>query len=147
MAGQQSFSATVEAWVAETKARAEAVFHEAAQEVVAEMQKPVKAGGNMPVDLGHLRASLQAGIGVPVNTTSRERPAGAQPVDYDPGPVNLVIAGAELGEEVFATYGMAYALFQEYGTVHQPGRGFVALAAQRWPQIVTSVAARMRSQK
>ncbi len=35
-----SFSADVDAWVRQTKERAEAVFHESAQEVVSEMQRP-----------------------------------------------------------------------------------------------------------
>lgn len=58
------------------------------------------------------------------------RPPSAENVAYDPSPVALVIAGAKLGQTIYATYGAAYAPAME------ARYGFVRMAAQRWASIV-----------
>lgn len=138
---QQSFAAQVDAWVAKTKERTEAVFKESAQRVLAEAQKPVGAGGNMPVDTGFLRASLQATINAPVAAVTF-RTEGQQ---YDAASVALVIAGAQLGDTIYGVYTANYARYVEYGSRGRAGRGFVRLAAQQWPQIVSQVVAEAKS--
>ena len=78
-----TFSAQVSAWVRMSERRIETVFKEAAQDVISEMQEvgPSVAnpdshgGGNMPVDTGALRASLQAALNQPSNVVFRP-PAG-----------------------------------------------------------------------
>jgi len=135
---QRSFSAAVDAWVAKSEARLEAVFRMSAQDVIAEMQEvgpsvanPDSFGtGHMPVDTGFLRASLQASINEP-RPAMMFRPPSAGSVAYEASPVALVIAGARLGQTIYATYGASYAPRME------ARYGFVRLAAQRWQEIVS----------
>lgn len=136
---QGSYTASVSAWVRETKARMEAVHKESAQRLVEIMQTPVSLGGNLPVDTGFLRASLLATTGnLPRQT---ENPGGAARFSYDGGQVNLVIAGADLTDVITVAYTANYAHHVEYGAKGRPGRRFVALASQQWPRIVSEVAA------
>ena len=133
----KSFTADVDAFVRKTDARLLAVFRSSAQDVIAEMQEPGPSvanpssfgTGHMPIDTGFLRASLQAGIDEPVARSSTPA-AGHQDVAYNPAPVALVIAGARLGQTIFATYGAVYARAME------ARYGFVRLAAQNWQKIV-----------
>tara|TARA_R110002051_G_scaffold230715_1_gene292714 strand:+ start:2594 stop:3031 length:438 start_codon:yes stop_codon:yes gene_type:complete len=134
---QSSFAAQVGDWVRETKARQTAVYRESAQRVIAAMQVPVGAGGNMPVDTGFLRASLMASLGYTLPPT-RDNPGGA--VSYDPGAVSLTISRAEISDPITAVYTASYAEHVEYGARGRAGRRFVALAAQQWPRIVSEVA-------
>lgn len=136
---QQSFSAGVSAWVAKSERRVETVFKEATQDVISEMQEvgpsvanPESFGtGHMPVDTGFLRASLQAAINQPEAGAVVFRPPSATSAKYDPSPVALTIAGAKLGQVIYATYGAVYAPRME------ARYGFVRLASQNWQQIVT----------
>lgn len=146
-----SFSAQVDAWVKQVKTREVAVFKESAQRVISEMQTPEGAGGRMPVDTGFLRASIQATLGAPATGFLSPLVDAPSP---DAGQVALVIAGAELGDTIFATYGAEYARRQEYGFVgedslgrsyNQAGKGFVRSAAQKWPQIVGQVSAELKT--
>lgn len=149
-----SFSTGVDAWVRETKARIEAVWKESTQRVVAEMQRPAEGGGNMPVDTGYLRASLLASTDAPPDV--REDAVGEKKKDYKPltddegltGNVAVIISGAQIGQTIYVCYTAAYARRIEYGfsgedslgrVYNQAGRGFVRLAAQRWPLIVEEV--------
>lgn len=100
-------------------------------------------GGNMPIDSGYLRASLMA-------STKMPKPRGGAPEEgktysFDEGQVALVIAGAEIGDTLYAVYGANYARAVEYGHNGAPARGFVRLAAQQWQGIVAEVAAEARS--
>lgn len=154
-----SFGAQVGEWVKKVKTRELAVFRESAQRVIGEMQTAEGAGGRMPVDTGFLRASLQATIGAPAGGATGKplkRTKGQEGVIYhlDAGQVALVIAGAELGHTIYATYGAAYARRMEYGfvgqdslgrTYNQAGKGFVRSAAQKWPQIVAAVSAELKT--
>lgn len=146
------FSAKVNSWVAETKARMLAVRNESIQRLVERMQTPVAKGGNMPVDTGFLRSSIAFSTGQPV-TTVREHPnpkAAPGSMDrFDAGELTTVLLGSKLGAPIYAVYTAVYARRQEYGfvgkdslgrTFNQAGRRFVGLAAQQWPQIVKEVA-------
>jgi len=132
-----NFSAQVSAWVANSKAAAEAVFHQAAQTVVEEMQKTRAEGGNMPVDTGFLRASLMASNdSMPTMRDPKPANAAAGSFAYSADTVNLVINGTPLGGKVYCGYVANYANYVEMGTSKTPARLFVTLAAQRWPEIV-----------
>lgn len=131
------FSDLVNSFVKETEERMHAVFVSSVQKAVAIMQEPVGAGGNMPVDTGFLRNSIVAAHGqTPPAITLRKNPGDGVFV-YDPQAVNLTILTATLQEGVSVIYSAEYAIFAEFGARGRPGRRFVALAAQQWPQIVS----------
>jgi len=134
------FSTTVSGWCAEKKTRMTAVRSESVQRLVELMQTPVEAGGNMPVDTGFLRASLVAEIGLG-SFTAKPKPTGDGVYSYEPAPINLVIAGAGVSEPITVAYTAAYARIANYGGENRAARQFAGLAVQRWPQIVTEVAA------
>lgn len=132
-----SFEHQVSEWVRETEQRLTAVFRESAQRVTNRMSELT------PVDTGFLRASLQAGLNAPANTTSNQNPGGS--FNYDGGQVALVIANAQLSDTIYATFGANYAQFVEYGTSKMAPRAFVRQAAAQWPQIVDEVAREAQS--
>lgn len=105
--------------------------------------RPAFGTGNLPVDTGFLRASLMASTDGPI-PMARQRPEGQATFDYADGQVTLTIAGAELGQTIYATYGAAYAAAVEYGSRGRQGRGFVRLAALQWQQVVTEVTAELQ---
>jgi hypothetical protein len=119
----------------------DAVFRESAQRVVTEMQTPVAQGGNMPVDTGFLRASLQMTKNAPVPIDAKARPADGKAYAYNPDSVAMVINDATVGDALFASYTASYSLQVHFGTSKRAGRQWVTLAAQRWPSIVAAVCA------
>lgn len=130
----RNFGADVNSWVEETQARMTAVFRSATQEVIEEMQKPRSEGGHMRIDTGFLRASLQVNVnGGPVSA-SNKNPGGT--FGYNATAASLAIAGANIGDTVYATYSANYAPMREYGTSTQGPDGFVRLAAAQWQVIV-----------
>ena len=137
MAGQQSFSASIDEWVAATEKRMVAVFRMSAQYVIRDMQTPVSAGGRMRVDTGFLRASMVAVLNGLPPQAARDNPGGSYA--YDEGRVTAVIAGASLGDFITAGYTAKYALPREYGANGQPPDAFVRTAAAKWRQIVAQV--------
>lgn len=139
MAG--SFSAQIDAFVLKTQRRADAVLRQASQEVIADMQRPVATGGNMPVDTGFLRASLVTTINAPVNSVSF-RDGGSH--SFNEGSVILALNSAKFGDSIFAVYTANYAGHVEYGSQGRPPRAFVRSAAQNWQSIVKGVVGRLR---
>jgi len=131
-----SFAAQVDDWVKSTERRLTAVFRESTERVIEEMQKPVGGGGNMPVDTGFLRASLMASTAAMPPMT---RPNPGAPAAYDGGQVSLTIAGADVGDTIYAGYTANYAAYVNYGANGRPPRQFVGLAAQKWQSIVAAV--------
>lgn len=136
------FAAQVDEWTRQTRERMEAVFKTAASDVIEAMQTPVGGGGNMPVDTGFLRASLVVSINTELPATNRKNPGGA---GFSPRPVDMVIAGAALGDTIVAGYTANYAGYVNYGTGRMAPRQFVERAAQQWPTIVGNVTARLRA--
>lgn len=134
-----NFAAQVADWVAQSKAAQEAIFHEASQRVIEDMQMTRAEGGNMPVDTGFLRASLQVSNGSMPQIRADAKPAGAGAYSYDAGAAALVIDNTPLGGKIFAGFVAAYAGFVNYGTGKTPARLFVELAAQKWVAIVKQV--------
>lgn len=137
---QGSFSATVKGWASERKERMVAVRRESAQRTIEIMQTPVAKGGNMPVKSGFLRASLKATIGLS-NFATIANPNATGSYAYDPAQISLVIAGADVNDPITAVYTAVYANVANYGGPNREARMFVDLAAQRWPGIVSQVAA------
>lgn len=141
---QGAFSAKVSAWVKETKARRDAVYRGSAQQIVAVMQTPRSDGGNLRTDTGFLRASLVARTGANLPAVTH-KPPNVTKFAYDAGPINLVINGAEISEPITVVYTANYARPREYGARGQPADRWVALAAQRWPQVVEQECAKAKA--
>lgn len=125
MAAKLSLEAQLDDWCKEVRGRGEAVFKASVQETISIMQRvgpsvanpDASGGGNMPVDTGFLRNSLQVnGVG-----------GGGE---YSEGAVSLTIGIATLGDTLTASYSANYAPQME------ERYGFVRLAAMQWPQTV-----------
>jgi len=137
-----SFSATVDAWVRETKARQTAVFRESAQRITEEILTPVAKGGHMRVETGFMRASLSASLegalpqlaDRPEAAVKATQETGAPSVTFDDSAVGLVISNAEIGDTITFAFAASYARHVENKFA------MVRLAAQRWPQVVAEVA-------
>ncbi len=114
------FVAKTNQFVRDTKARLEAVFVDSAQDLFAEAQLPVSAGGNMPVDFGFLRNSLQTGL---------DGEAGTEGEDS----YVVALASAKIGQKVVGRWTAVYAAYQHYTIGHL----WVDKAVQNWQRIVT----------
>lgn len=137
---QQNFSASVDAWVLETHRRMVAVFRTATQFVIEDMI------GRTRVDTGFLRASVVVSTDGPA-PMSRPLPPGSTKNQYAPNEqFALAIAGADIGQTIWATYTANYAAHREYGTHGQTGDGMVRLAAQNWPQHVERATATVKAE-
>lgn len=145
MPGQSNFAASVDDWVRETEARLTAVMRESTQEVIADMQTPVGAGGRMPVDTGFLRASLVVAVNQEPVSATRANPNPQGSFNYTESVVSLAIAGAEIGDVITASYSAVYARAIEYGSEGRAPRGFVRGAAAQWQAIVARVVARLKA--
>lgn len=141
---QGSFSAQISDWVKETRERRDAVYRGSAQRIVEIMQTPRGAGGNLRVDTGFLRASLvvTTSSALPAQTA---KPDGPVTFSYDAAASSLVIAGADIKDPITAVYTANYARPREYGARGQAGDRWVALASQRWPQVVEQECAEARA--
>ncbi len=142
--GQGQFSAQVDAWTAKARNRIINVARQSVQDVVTIMQTPVGKGGNMPVDTGFLRASLEASINNPPSGFKVKSPGKAS-YTIDESSYSLTINGMQMGDIIYFVYLANYASAQEYGTKFMSGHGFVRLAAQQWQSIVSKNAAKARS--
>jgi HK97 gp10 family phage protein len=134
----QTFSAAVDAWVLKSKERMNAIVRESAQRVIATAQ------ANAPIDTGFLRASIRASNSEMPKIDPTFRGDGTA-VTYDSGEISLVIAGTEIGQQLFVGYTAAYAVQVHYGTSKMPPRPWVSLAAMEWPQIVSQVTEEAKS--
>lgn len=128
MAGQKSFSAEVDEWVMKSRARMLAVFKLSTEYVIEDVIV------RTPVDTGFLRASLTVSLDGPLPIRPDAKPAGTE--TYQPQPYSLQIAGADLGDTIYASFVASYAAHVEYGAQGRAGAGMVRLAAQAWPQHV-----------
>lgn len=140
----RTFSAQVEAWVKESKARTRTVLHDSAADLISEAQRvgpSVKAptggeGGRMPVDTGFLRASMAVSFdGMPAGPSKGEAAA----YTYDEDGVTLKLAGVEVGKTIYAGWTAEYAPFME------ERYGFMRSAAMNWQGIVDNVTARLKA--
>lgn len=123
----RSFSANVSAWARKSRLRTTAVFRDAVQRTLRDAQTPIAQGGNMPVDTSFLRNSLGASLAGPPRGPSVQAESQGNPDD-----VMLVIAGAQLGDVIWAGWTAEYAR-------HMEARyGFRESAVQRWSQHVAA---------
>lgn len=141
-----SFAAQVDRWTRRSEQRMLAVFREASEEVISQMQN------NVPVDTGFLRSSLQVGVNTEPVKADKPNPKNSVP-QYVSTVASLVIMGAQLGDKIVASYSANYAPHVEYGTKNKDGtqrmypRAFVRRAAAQWQRIVkeTIVKAKARA--
>lgn len=142
-----SFAAQVSEWAKAETEREEAVFRTAAQEVANDVRTPVAEGGRMPLKTGNLRRSLMA-------STADMPTIKEGKTEFQDSGIELVIAGAQLGETIFLGFQASYAARREFGFVgtdslgrmyNETGMGFVSATAQRWPQIVQEAEQKVRS--
>lgn len=129
-----SFTAQIDAWVAKTERRMEAVLRQSAQDVFNDAQRvgpnhldpTAGAGGNMPVITGNLRASLTMEI------NGGEAAQG-------PDAYVLAVSRLKVGDVLVGAWGGAaapYARNVHYGSAGRRGRMWAALAAAKWQAIV-----------
>lgn len=144
----QTFSAVIEGWTRRVKEAEEAVFKEAAQELVKQLNDQIT---EMVYDTpetpnyrrtGFLRASLMASTEA-MPQLIRDNPGTA--VSANAGDVILVIAGAELGDTIYLGYTARYGLFVHRGANGRAPRPWVDLVAQRWQQIVAQKAEEVKA--
>ena len=111
-----------------------AVFQTATQFVVEEMID------RTPVDTGYLRASITVRFNTPApirpNNLPVEGASYGMPTQYA-----LAIAGAKIGQTIYASYTAAYAMPIEYGFKSYAGAGMVRLSAQNWDAHVAKATA------
>lgn len=137
MQNRINFTAQIDEWVLKSKARMLAVFQTATQFVVEEMID------RTPVDTGYLRASITVRFNTPAPIRPNNLPsAGASKNSYGmPTQYALAIAGAKIGQTIYASYTAAYALPIEYGFKSYAGAGMVRLSAQNWDAHVAKATA------
>lgn len=149
--GSKSFAAAVKAWGDKVEEKMTMVFREAATDLIETANEvgPSKANpgstgtGNMPVDTGFLRNSVQVVLNGPLPPANRKRPEKGGAVAYSPD-FELAIVGAVLGDTISAGWTANYAVHVEYGTSKMAPRQFVGKAVQKWGAIVDRAVARHR---
>lgn len=95
--------------------------------------------GRLPVDTGFLRSSLVVRLGTALPPMKPNPPEG-KAFQWDVSEVVGTLTASKITTPILAVYTAAYARKVEYN-----GARFVALAAQRWPQIVDQVTAEART--
>lgn len=132
----QSFQAQVDEWVLKTRQRMVAVFRTAAQYVIEDVRD------RTPVDTGFLRSSWTVSLDGPLPMRS-PNPGGN--FAFQPQSYSLKIAGADIGDTIFASFVANYAGHVEYGARGREPRRMVALAAQAWPEHVNRAVAEAKA--
>tara|TARA_R110000851_G_scaffold320918_1_gene486033 strand:- start:43 stop:534 length:492 start_codon:yes stop_codon:yes gene_type:complete len=128
---KNSFTGSVDSWIAESQAAMEAVYKESFQRLLNEAQNPTAKGGHMRVRTGFLRNSGIANIGaIPVGADVVE---GPQQPEKENTAMILVINKLQIGQTIFFGWTAKYAIHRENQD------GFVRRAVQNWPQIVSKV--------
>lgn len=130
-----SFAATVGQWAEKVEGALEAVFKEAAQELVSQLNQLA------PVDTGFLRSSLMAST-TAMPALTRANPGMSVPADL--GDILLVINSADLGDTIYLGYTANYAAFVHFGAQGRAPRPWVTMVAQRWEMIVAEKAVEVR---
>ncbi|MRX33219.1 HK97 gp10 family phage protein [Aminobacter sp. MDW-2] len=132
-----SFAATVGQWAQKVEGALEAVFKEAAQELVSQLNQLVPVG-----ETGFLRSSLMAST-TAMPTLTRANPGMTVPADL--GDILLVINSADLGDTIFLGYTANYAAFVHFGAQGRTPRPWVTMVAQRWEMIVAEKAREVKT--
>ena len=131
---------TIPDWIAKSEALLTAVTQESVQTLAREANKSRFKGGKMPIDTGFLTNSMMAKIGsLPVGDSVR--PEGYSAMEWDSGPVTLVINSIDAGDTIFIGWTAEYARYMENRF------GFMRSAAQRWPEFVDESVMQLRALK
>jgi hypothetical protein len=128
------FSAAVSDWVTKSDRVLEAVVKDAIQSTYNDMTKPRSKGGNMPVDTGFLRNSVEASQGAMPKALEKRTPGLPVPV---PDVIGFII-DMRVGQPLYIGFTM------NYGPAMENRYSFVALAAANWQANVTSAARKAR---
>ncbi|GAA2867457.1 hypothetical protein GGQ99_001291 [Aminobacter niigataensis] len=131
-----SFAATVGQWAQKVDGALEAVFKEAAQELVSQLNQLVPVG-----ETGFLRSSLMAST-TAMPSLTRANPGISVPGDL--GDILLVINSADLGDTIYLGYTADYAAFVHFGAQGRSPRPWVTMVAQRWETIVAEKAGEVK---
>lgn len=129
-----SFSGQIDEWVRQTEQRMEAVFRESARRTIS------TALSYTPVDTGFLRASVR----VSTQSMPQVDPSATGGTPAPGGDYVMSIAGAQLGQTIYAGWTAAYGPFVEFGTSKMAPRAFVARAAMQWNATVQQVSQELR---
>ena len=134
-----AFAKTVDDWCSKVEGRATAVFRQASQRVIE------TATMGIPVDTGFARASGRASLDSmpPIDPGATNKDKATAPLDF--GDITAVISTAELGQTIYWGVTAAYGLALEFGHSKQAPAGFVRLAAEQWPVIVSETIAEAKS--
>jgi hypothetical protein len=131
MTNNKQFTDAIEAWAAKVQRQMETVARDSIRDVIADAQRPVTQGGNMPVLKGNLRNSLTVEMRI-------GRVSGANAHD-------VALSGYQLGDNVLAGWTSNYALARHYQVGTQGGGGMWRdAAAQKWTRIVQSNARKQK---
>lgn len=146
----QSFGATVGAWVKKVKNAEKFVFQRSAQRLSRELTDEVERlvylappAPTYPRRTGFLRASLRASNSE-VPLAILDNPGGSPEVDW--GQIELVINGSDVGDVIYLGYTARYGPYVHGGASGKPPKPWVTLVAQRWQTIVSEVAAEVRAE-
>lgn len=123
------FAAQIAGWASKTEAKQTEVLHQAVRLLVDEVTRPESEGGHMPIVTGNLANSVAVSTLGPVTVSFRTKKFRS-PGDA----VNNAIAGISVGERAYIGFRAPYAHKVE------AKKGFVRLAAQRWPRIADEAA-------
>lgn len=130
MTDNRKFIADVSAWADKTKEQMLRVAKQSIQDVVEQAQTPVAQGGDMPVDTGFLRNSLEV-------TTRGVTLEG-------PDSYVLGLSALELGDPFNVAWTAEYSIARHYLVGTTKGGGLWRdKAAQRWEGIVQANAAKI----
>lgn len=112
-----------------------AVFRESARRTIS------TAISYTPVDTGFLRASVR----VSTQAMPQVDPGATGGAAGGGGEYVMAIAGAQLGQTIYAGWTAAYGPFVEFGTSKMAPRAFVGRAAAQWPATVRQVSQELRT--
>ena len=144
-----SFAKQVDAWTRKSHNRMHTVFQESTQNLINEAQQSIWKGGLMPINVGFLTNSGTAALNS-IPSGESKAPEGYNQTVWDPSPVAIVIASADIGDRIVFGWTAEYARRMEYGfqgadslgrEYNQAGYAFMRTAANRWTAIVNETIA------
>lgn len=137
------FAATVSDWVNKVEGASESILEESALELAEEADQmlvdlvyeaPISPSGYKRT--AFLRASFLASTSQMPAINPAARPVEGAKYAFNIGDISAVLVSGEIGRPIYMGYTAAYAGHVHYGANGRPGRPWVDLVAQRWPQIV-----------
>lgn len=143
MSKDKDFKASIDKWVADTEDKIMAVVKNSIEDLVEDANKPVKAGGRMPVDTGFLRASSASAINhLPEGETrGRHRKKNENGVIYPyDSSVSLlgVLPKFKMGDVFY------FGWTAEYANKMNIKYGFLDSACQKWADFINNNVRRLK---